>query len=252
MTEGTAMYGMGTFHCIAPVFSGHKPADRMIELGLATEHHPLRNLYLTLIYNSGGSVVKWFRDTFAVAEQSSAAAQGRDIYPELFAEFPGGPSSVCVIPHFTSMGPPDYVDPPNAAFFGMTLDTGRGDILKGIVEGNVFSLKISTDALDDVGIKINELRPTGGGSRSDAAVQLSADILGWPCIRPEVTEASALGSAILAGVGAQVFTDVQEAVNRMIRTGPVFEPDMNRHEQYVEPYEEYKRLRRYVVGLKST
>ena len=252
MSDGTAMYGMGTFHCIAPVFSGRKSADAMISRGLNTEHYALPGLYLTLIYNTGGSVVKWYRDTFASAEHARASGEDRDIYPQLFSEVPESPSSVRVIPHFASMGPPDFIDQPNAAFLGMTLDTTRGDILKGIVEGNVFSLKISVDALNDVGISIRELRPTGGGSKSDVTVQLCADILGLPCVHPEVAEASALGSAILAGIGAGTFGSAAEAVDRMIRVGPTFEPDLNRHEQYTEPYEEYKRLREFVVNSRKT
>lgn len=248
MSEGTAMYGMGTFHCIAPVFSQRKPADAMISRGLNTEHYSLPKLYLTLIYNCGGSVVKWYRDTFAAAEHADASGEGRDIYAQLFAELPESESSVRVIPHFASMGPPDFIDSPNAAFLGMTLNTTRGDILKGIVEGNVFSLKISVDALDDVGISIRELRPTGGGSRSDVTVQLCADILGIPCVPPEVTEAGALGSAILAGIGSGIFGSAAEAVERMIRVGPTFEPDLTRHERYSEPYEAYKRLREFVVN----
>ncbi len=248
MFEGTAMYGMGTFHCIAPVFSERKPADAMISRGLNTEHSALPGLYLTLIYNSGGSVVKWYRDTFASAEHARASGEDRDIYEQLFSELPEYPSNVRVIPHFASMGPPDFIDQPNAAFLGMTMDTTRGEILKGIVEGNVFSLKLSVDALDDVGISIRELRPTGGGSKSDATVQLCADILGRPCVRPEVTEASALGSAILAGIGGGTFGSATEAVDRMIRIEPTFEPAPNRPEQYTESYEEYKRLRAFVVN----
>jgi len=247
MTEGTAMYGLGTFHCIAPVFSERKPAAAMIARGLNTEHYALPDLYLTLIYNCGGSVVKWYRDTFATAEHAAASVEGRDIYSDLFAELPESPSSIRVIPHLASMGPPDFIDHPNAAFLGMTMDTKRGDILKGIVEGNIFSLKLSVDALDDIGISIRELRPTGGGSKSDVTVQLCADILGRPCVRPEVTEASALGSAILAGIGGGTFGNAAEAVDQMIRVGPTFDPDMNRHEQYAEPYQEYKRFRAFVV-----
>jgi xylulokinase len=146
------------------------------------------------------------------------------------------------------MGPPDFIDVPNATFKGMSLGTTRGEILKGIVEGNVFSLRMSVDALDDVGIGLRELRPTGGGSKSDAAVQIAADILGLPCARPEVTEASALGCAILAGVGGGVFSSVDEAVEAMIRPGQTFEPDMKRHTDYAEPYAEYLVLREFVTG----
>lgn len=251
IAEGVAMYGMGTFHCIAPTFSQRRPADDMMRLGLNTEHHALRRLYLTLVYNSGGSAVKWYRDTFAHAEVQAAQASGGDVYDTLFSELPAQPSHVRVIPHFATMGPPDFVDRPNAAFLGMTLNTTRAEILKGIVEGNVFSLRLSLDALPSIGISISELRPTGGGSRSIAAVQACVDILGIPAVLPEASEASALGGAILAGVGAGVFASAEDGAHAMIRTGTAIEPDMSRHNAYEEPYEEFKRLRAFVVESRS-
>lgn len=241
VTSGTAMYGMGTFHCIAPVFTGRKPVDRMMTMGLNTEHHSAPELLITLIYNSGGAAVKWFRDTFAPDEPGG--------YRQLFSEMPEGISPVQVVPHFTAMGPPDFIDQPNAAFTGMHLASTRGDILRGIVQANVFSLKMSVDGLPDVDITIDELRPTGGGSRSDAAVQIASDILGLPCTRPEVTEASALGCALLAGTGAGVFTHLDEAVNQMVRLGRSFEPNPVRHEAYADPYEQFLKLRDFVTHM---
>ena len=84
---------------------------------------------------------------------------------------------------------------------GLKLETTRGDILKGIMEGTAFYLKQVVDGLPATGIRIDEFRATGGGSKSDAWIQLCADILGRPFVRPEVTEAGALGAALMAGVG---------------------------------------------------
>ncbi|MFP4485059.1 MAG: FGGY-family carbohydrate kinase, partial [Spirochaetaceae bacterium] len=244
--KGTAMWGLGTFQCIAPVYAGRKPAEAMLERGLNTEHHAVPDRFITLIYNMGGSVVKWYRNTFAGREHEEALAAGEDVYPRLFGELPSEPSSVRVLPHFAPMGPPDFIERPDGAFVGMTLGTSRGEILKGILEGNIFSLKISVDALDAVSIAVDEFRTTGGGAKSNAGLQLCADIMGRPCVRPEVTEAGALGSAILAGVGAGVFSGVDEAISRTIRLGPRYEPNLKMHERYIEPFEEYKQLRRFV------
>jgi xylulokinase len=247
--DGVAMYGMGTFHCIAPVFRGRKPAAGMVERGLNTEHYAVPGTYLSLVYNSGGSVVKWYRDTFAGREHALASARGEDVYPALFAEAGEKRGEVLVIPHFAAMGPPDFVDPPYAAIVGMDLGTGRGEVLRGILEGNIYSLKITIDALDQVDISIDQFRTTGGGSKSDLTLQLVADIMGRPCVRPEVTEASALGCALLAGVGSGVFGDLDEGMQQMIRLGATFEPDMARHKEYAEPFERWKRLREFVVGF---
>ena len=69
IAEGRAVYGMGTFICITPVFSQRRDPAIMIERGLNTEHHTVPGRYVSFIYNQGGSLVKWFRDTFAAAER---------------------------------------------------------------------------------------------------------------------------------------------------------------------------------------
>ena len=107
--EGSAMYGMGTFVCITPAFSARREGAAMMKQGLNTEHHAFPNLYVTFIYNQGGSLVKWFRDVFAATDRRLFLEAGRDIYPELFAEMPQGPSSVLVLPHFCQTGPPDFL-----------------------------------------------------------------------------------------------------------------------------------------------
>lgn len=239
---GSTAYGMGTFHCITPVFATPPDPQAMIARGLNTEHHAIPGRYVCFIYNQGGALVKWFRDTFAAAEHHQAEAEGRSVYPALLAELPAEPSSVMVLPHFAQTGPPRFIADSAGLIAGLRLGTQRGEILKGIIEGVAFYLKELVDSLPPTGIKIEDYRAVGGGSRSDAWVQTCADIFGKPFTRPMIKEAGALGSAIIAGVGSGVFESYAQAVAAMVKLERAFEPDLARHAHYQARYRYYHRM----------
>ena len=239
---GLAVYGMGTYLCITPVFRQRPDSKVMLARGLNTEHHAVPGAYVSFIYNQGGSLVKWYRDTFAAADHRAAQAEGVDVYDQLFAELPAGPSGLVALPHFTTTGPPDFISDSAGVIAGLRLETPRAAILKALVEGATFYLKECVDALPGTDIVISEFRAVGGGSKSDAWVQLSADILGRSLSRPRVTEAGALGAAIIAGVGSGVFSGYASAVEAMVKLERTFTPDMARHQRYVEWFERYQQL----------
>jgi xylulokinase len=242
IAEGRAAYGMGTYTCITLVFSKRREPAVMIERGLNTEHHAAPGRYVSFIANQGGAVVKWFRDTFAAAERLRAEETGRDLYTDLFAEIPEGPSSIMVLPHFTTTGPPEFISDSCGVVAGLRLETSRGDILKGILEGTTFELKECIESLPPTGIEITDFRAVGGGSKSDAWIQICADILGRPFVRPKITEAGALGAAIIAGVGSGVFSSFEAGVEAMVRLERTFEPDPQQHKCYESRFERYRRL----------
>lgn len=246
---GDAMLGMGTYFVIAPMFEASNRSGRMFDLGLNIEHAAVPGLYVSFIYNMTGAVVRWYRDTFASADHLQLAGTSEDIYDRLFAELPQGVSPVTVIPHFSAMGPPDYIDDASGAFAGLSLSTSRGDILKGILQGAAFSLRSCSDSLPEAGLPIRQFRVVGGGSRADRWVQLNADIFGRPVVRPAVTEAGALGSAILAAVGTGVFRDVHSAVGEMIGLERVFEPSDTRRAAYDLAYKEYQVMWERLSGF---
>jgi xylulokinase len=242
IAAGGAVFGMGTYMCITPVFTERRSPNIMVEKGINTEHHAVPGQYVCFLYNQGGSIVKWFRDTYAAVEHQQAAAAGRDIYATLFSEIPEDPSNIVVLPHFTITGPPSFISDSCGVMAGLRLDTSRGDILKGIIEGITYYLREVVDSLPPTGIKITHYRAAGGGSQSDVWIQTSADIMGTPITCPKITEAGALGAAVIAGVGCGTFNSFEEGVQTMVKMEQTFEPDPKKHKRYNNRYEQYRQL----------
>jgi xylulokinase len=238
---GQAMYGMGTYICMTPVYEQRPPAAAMIAQGLNTEHHAAPGKFVSFIYNQGGALVKWYRDTFAIQERKQAVLDGADVYNTLTAEMPEAPSRVMALPHFTATGPPRFIADSCGVLAGLYLDTPRGEILKGLIEGSTFYLRACLEALPEE-IKIQNLHAAGGGSKSEAWLQIIADILGRPVVQPVINEAGALGAAILAGTGSGIFASVGEGVEAMVKQRREFEPQPQVQRIYNERFAKYQQL----------
>ncbi|HUI73273.1 MAG TPA: FGGY family carbohydrate kinase [Spirochaetia bacterium] len=237
ISERTAMCGMGSFLCVVPVFSKRPEPSAMIPRGLNTEHHAAPDRYVSFLYTRGGSLVKWFRDTFARRDRDLAAEKGQDVYELLLAEMPPRPGSVVVIPRFAPMGPPDFASDAAGVIAGMTLETTRGEILRAIIEGTLFHVRDMVDSIVAAGVAIDEFRAVGGGSKSAAWVGMCADILGRPVVRTRVTEAGCLGAAVMAGIGSATFSGFPEGVDAMVSLGDRIGPDSARQREYEARYQ---------------
>lgn len=227
---GKAVCGLGTIECVTPVFSPMPPAGGMLARGLGVEHGLLPGQYVSFIYNQSGVLVKWFRDCFA----SGGGASGADPYGELMAEMPDGPTGLMVLPHFDVTGAPGYITDSAGVISGLRTDTSRGEILKAVIEGAAFWFVGPVEGLRGLGIDTSEFVATGGGAKSDAWLQIKADIFGAPIVRPAVTECGALGAALLAGTATGAFKSAAEAVECFVRRERVFDPDPARHALYRE------------------
>jgi xylulokinase len=189
--EGQAMLGMGTYFNAMPVFRQRQPADKMIKYGINTEHHAAPGLYVSFLYNHGGSMVKWYRDTFAICEHNTALKENRSIYSDLIAEIPSHPSRVMVLPHFEQTGPPRFIADSSGVIAGLKLSTKRGEILKGIMESALFYIRECLQPLVELGVQIDSFRVVGGGRDRIVGCKWQR-YLGKPIIRPKTTEAGAL------------------------------------------------------------
>jgi xylulokinase len=252
---GKAVCGIGTFECITPTYDRIPDAPSMLRNGLNVEHHVLPHLFVSFIYNQGGTLVRWFRDTFARADCGQLSI-GEDIYDALAAEMPEEPTGLFVLPYFEPTGPPHFVVDASGVIVGLKTSTTRGEILKSIMESVSFYFVESVRALETLGIRTTEFVATGGGAKSDRWLQIKADVYGVPFVRPCITEGGVAGAAMLAGISIGAFRNAAEAVSRFVKRERVFEPNPQRHRVYQEKLEAYGELfptlKNFLAGLERS
>ncbi len=234
---GKAVDGIGTFECIAPVYDHIPDAEVMLEIGLNVEHHVVNGLYTSFLYNQAGSLVKWFRDVFAADIKDD-----ENVYETLNREMPDDPTDLLVLPYFEPSGSPDFVTECTGSIHGLKLNTQRGDILKAVMESVTFYFARHIGSLAKVGIDTSQFVATGGGAKSDRWLQIKADILGVPFIRPKSTECGIAGAAILAGAASGDFNSLKEGINALVAFEHTFEPDPDKHSVYKEKLKQYIEL----------
>jgi xylulokinase len=222
----------------------------MLGSGLNVEQHVVPGQFVSFLYNlSGGALLRWARDVLAAREKVEAAGRGVDIYDQLLAEMPEDPTGLMVLPHFAPCGPPTFEAETSGAILGLKLETSRGELVKGLLEGVTYYFKEGLDGVSQAGLPIHEFRATGGGSKSDRWLQLTADILGQPIARVGVTECGVVGAAMLAGVTAGVLPSALEAAAHWVKVTRSFEPRPRVQAAYQERMAHFKAL---VPLLKDT
>ena len=245
---GRAVCGIGSYECITPTYDYIPETKTMLANGLNVEHHLLKGLYVSFLYNQGGLLVKWFRDTFAASDKKILNPD-TDIYDALAAEMPTEPTRLLVLPYFEATGPPGFVANASGAIVGLRHSTKRGEILKAIMESETFYFLEGIQALKKLNIDSSEFVVTGGGAKSDAWLQIKADILGVPFVRPSNTECSVAGAAMLAGLASGIYNNPAEAAACFVQREKVFEPNSNRHKEYQQRYDSYRQLYPCLSGL---
>ena len=238
---GKTVCALGSFEILTTHYDHIPDMATMFRNGLCIQRHVLPNLFVSFLYSQAGSIVRWFRNTFAGADRKLLPA-GEDIYDALTREMPPEPTSLFTLPYFAITGPPEFVVDASGVILGLKLRTTRGEILKSIMESLAFYFVESSQVLKQVGAAPTEFVVTGGGAKSNPWVQLKADIFGVPFVRPRITEASVLGAAMLAGIAAGVYREPAEAVSQFVKTDRVFEPDPVRHQIYQQKLQAYREL----------
>jgi sugar (pentulose or hexulose) kinase len=191
-------------------------------------------------------MVSWFKKEFAYVEQTLARERGiqpEELFDELVNQVPPGSLGLTLLPYWS---PGLKVPGPEAkgAIVGFGDVHTRAHLYRAILEGLAYGLCEGKERAEKRShVPIRELRVAGGGSQSNAALQLTADVFGLPATRPHVYEASGLGAAIDGAVGLGLHPDFDTAVQEMTRVGDTFAPDPKNHEIYDALYRRvYKEI----------
>jgi xylulokinase len=194
------------------------------------------------VTQGAGLSLNWFKRTFCKSEVMESEASKVNIYDlltEKASNSKPGSNGIIYLPYLMGERTP-HIDPNvKGAFLGVSLINNHDDFIRSVLEGVSFSLKNCLDLLQHMNISIDEIRVSGGGAESKVWRQITADIFGYSLNTVKASEGGALGVAILAGVGAGIYTSVEDACSKIIKGNDKIEPDLSLKETYKEVYEKY-------------
>ncbi|MEO6888947.1 MAG: xylulokinase [Ktedonobacteraceae bacterium] len=193
---------------------------------------------------SGGSY-RWFLD--ALTPHIRAEARHQQVSPyELLdaeaAETPAGAAGLIFLPCLSGAMTPTWNADARGVFFGLSMAHSRGHMVRAVLEGTAYGLRDNVDRMAEIGLKPREIRAVGGGARGQLWLQIKADVTGRPVSVPRELETTALGAAMIAGVAAGLFADLQEAAYRVVRVGAYVEPDPAQRQVYEHMYALYREV----------
>ena len=229
------------------------PNDRgLTEPALIAMPHALPGIHLLLgAMVSSGGCLRWFRDQLGQPEVQAAMEQKADAF-DLLTRQAGqaapGSEGVIFLPYMMGERSPLWHTNARGVFFGLSLATRKGALVRAILEGAAFALRHNVEVASDAGAVVREMRSVGGCSRSDVWNQIKADVLGLPLLLPRTSVGSPFGAAILAGMGAGAFPDVRKSLVEMIHLDRCFEPDRANHEKYSEIYLVFRNIYEHLRG----
>lgn len=196
--------------------------------------------------NSAGSAFKWFKSVVCHSEEMASKYCYKDVYDVLtYAASLSKPgcNGVFFLPYLQGANTPNYDANARGTYVGMTLNTTREDLIRATMEGICFDIKDMLEAMVAANVpNFNTVRVTGGVARSEVWNQIQADIYNRPVETVAVEEATALGCAIVAAVGAGVYKNYKEAAERMVRVTRCYEPKPANVEIYQEAYKVWQNI----------
>lgn len=174
-------------------------------------------------------------------------------YPNMMqaiAKSPVGANGIVYLPHLRGSGAPSWNPKSRGAFLGLRSQHTSMDMMKALFEGLSFQARMVIEMEEAVaGQKAEALSAVGGGARLEAWQQIKANVTGKVVEISDVKEASALGAALLAGVGVGIFENVDDAASKIDRQTTLLYPDPQVHKVYQDYYELYKEANQVLRGF---
>lgn len=201
--------------------------------------------YEVMLYR-GFWMVSWFKEQFGQPESLRAEAadvEAESLFDELVDAVPPGAMGLVLQPYWGA-----GVREPGPEAKGAVIGFGdvhkREHLYRAILEGLNFGLKEGLEKIcQRCHVKPEKLRISGGGSVSNAAMQIAADIFGMPAERLHTTETSSLGAAIAAATGLGWYNNTRQAASAMVRVSETFSPNIANQKIYQALYQDvYKTM----------
>jgi xylulokinase len=218
--------------------------EATVNPGLLARWHVVPNVWVLIgAISTPGAALRWFRDEL----WPCGGRDAQSVYDEMTAEAaasPPGANGVVFLPHMMGERAPIWDPHARGVFYGLSLGARRGDLIRATMEGAAYAMRHLIELIEQSsGRSIRQVIMGGGAARNKLWRQIKADVWGVAVEVPQVEQASVLGAAMTAGVGAGVFRDYSEAVQRAApKSAETTRPDDSNRSAYERSYQLYRRL----------
>lgn len=186
---------------------------------------------LETVVGTAGVALKWLKNTLF------PSCSFRELDEQAEQAKPGSNGTM----FFPLLSPEDCGDS-RGAFEGLSLTTQPCEIIRSVLEGIAYQIKMHISNMERIGVEAEEIRIFGGGSKSAIWCQIIADITGKRVVVPRTIETANLGAAIIAGIGCGMFRDFQDAYKIAGGISNSYQPNSENNQFYAKQYEKYLRL----------
>ncbi len=197
------------------------------------------------VTQSAGLSLKWFRDNLCWSEMETALNMGVDPYyltDKAAMEIPIGANKLLYMPYLNGERTP-HLDPNcRGAFVGLSTMHKKKDMIRAVMEGVSYSLRDCVEVMREMKINVTDMMACGGGGSSPLWSQMLADLYACPVKTTQNKEGPALGVALLAAVGAGIYSTVSEACKAVILLDKIQNPVEENTIEYEKVYAVYKKL----------
>ncbi len=200
----------------------------------------------------GGGAVKWFEEEFCRAERETAAQKGTSPYFEMDREAQAiapGSEGLVFLPYMAGERSPIWDPKAKGVFYGMDFSKTRAHFIRAVMEGVAYSLRHNLETAEESGVSAGVLSTVGGAGNSPLWCQIKADVTGKPISLPNSATATALGAALLAGVGVGMYQSFDQAVKETVKIKKTYLPNPERKALYDRGYRTYLELYRSLKPL---
>ena len=244
--QGIVLDVTGTWECIEFAVTQPVMTPDALKMGITVQAHVAPGLYSAWGGAPAGEMLEWYRKQFGFEAAQKAETEGGADWDYLMAEAaasPPGAQGAMFLPHMSAAAVPVADDRSLGAFVGLSSRSTRGDMIRAIIEGLDYQFLDIVNAVESaLDMRIEKFVAVGGALRNEFWMQNKADVVGRPLEAPDVEEASPLGAAILAGIGAGLYADVQDGCRRVYQPGKVYEPNADVAKVYAESFKIYRDL----------
>lgn len=240
IAPGPILDSSGTVEALLAALDTPVLDSRTAASGFSCGCHTVSNRYYLMGSIMGGVVVDWMSRLLAGDADSATVLR----LMETASSSPPGANGLWFQPYINGSGPPKRDPDAWGAWLGLRLKHTQADVIRSAMEGLTFGVRTLFDGIQQAsGIPIQEIRVVGGGSRNIWWQKLKADILGVPIVTLAVSDVTAQGAGLLAGVGVGMFANEHEAAAFAYRPAARYQPDPAVHTQYDIAYKEvFSRL----------